>query len=162
MASDPMFKFRLQRLLDLREQREKEVAAELARAEALRDAARAAHESLESARRINRERLHAAQQDAGTVGALSHYAFVLAQLDRELGETAQRLGEAEQSAEQVRQQLSAASIDRRVLDRLRERDAEEWRHAASQEDLQAMDAIALQRYGRPSPATGTPRLPEQG
>ena len=38
-------------------QREKEVAAELARAEALRDAARAAHESLETARRINRERL---------------------------------------------------------------------------------------------------------
>lgn len=157
-----MFKFRLQRLLDLREQREKEVAAELARAEALRDAARAAHDSLETARQINRQRLHAAQQAAGTVGELAHFAFVLEQLDRELTETAHRLSDAERSAEQVRQELSAACTDRRVIDRLRERDQEEWRTTTTQRDLQAMDAIALQRFARPSPATGSPLLPGQG
>lgn len=157
-----MFKFPLQRLLDLREQREKEVAAELARAEALRDAARAAHDNLETARQINRERLHAAQQAAGTVGELAQFAFVLEQLDRELTETSQRLGDAERSAERVRQELSAACVDRRVIDRLRERAQEEWRTTSSLRDLQAMDAIALQRFARPSPSAGTPRLSEQG
>ncbi len=145
-----MFKFRLQRLLDLREQKEREMAAELARAEQAAEAARAELANLDAVRAIGRERLHAAHAGAGTVGELRNLAFVLEQLDRQVSEANVSVNDAEQQSEAVRQELSEAHVERRVLDRLRERHEGEWREEAVQADRQTMDAIALARFTNPA------------
>ena len=153
-----MFKFRLQRLLDLREQREREAALALARAEQAREAAEAALTNLETVRQIGRERLVSAHGTAGTVGQLRNLAFVLEQLDRQVAHAASSVTEAAAAAEQLRQGLSEAHLERRVLDRLRERHASDWRGAAAQADRDLMDGIALSRFVQrttPSSVTAT-------
>ena len=141
-----MFKFRLQRLLDLREQREREMAAELARAESAAAAARAELANLDAVRAIGRERLHAAHATDGTVGELRNLVFVLEQLDAQVAGAQATVTEAEQLAARARGELGDAHRDRRVLDRLRERHATDFRDAAEAADRQTMDAIALTRF----------------
>ena len=141
-----MFKFRLQRLLELREQKEREKAAELARAESVRDAARATLAEMEDAHTMGRERLQAQHGSDGTVGQLRNLAFVLEQLDRQLAAASAQVAAAEERTEAQRRELNAAHTEKRVLDRLRERHAGEWREGAAQADRQAMDSIALTRF----------------
>jgi flagellar export protein FliJ len=145
-----MFHFRLQRLLDLREQKEREKAVELLRAEAAMDAARTALAGLEAARESGRERLLGAQGD-GTVGQLRNLAFVLEQLDRRVADAAASLAEAAQETERVREGLTEAHQERRALDRLRDRHEAEWRGHEVQADRLTMDAIALTRFTQSAP-----------
>lgn len=148
-----MFKFRMQRLLDLREQKEREQAVELLRAEAAFDAARTALAGLEAARANGRERLLGAQGD-GTVGQLRNLAFVLEQLDRHVADAAASVSAAEQETARVREALTTAFQERRALDRLRDRQEAEWREHAVQADRQTMDAIALARFTQSAPSDG--------
>lgn len=141
-----MFKFRLQRLLDLREQKEHEMAAELARAESAADAARSELANLDAVRAIGRERLHAAHATDGTVGELRNLVFVLEQLDAQVTNAQASVDAAEDAAAQARGVLSDAFRDRRILDRLRDRHQADFRDAAQATDRQAMDAIALTRF----------------
>lgn len=97
-----MFKFRLQRLLDLREQKEREMAAELARAEGAVDAARAELANLDAVRAIGRERLHAAHAADGTVGELRNLVFVLEQLDAQVTNAQASVDAAEDAAARAR------------------------------------------------------------
>ncbi|HEX6630203.1 MAG TPA: flagellar export protein FliJ [Gemmatimonadaceae bacterium] len=158
-----MFQFRLQRLLDLREQKEREKAVELLRAEAAMDAARVALAGLESARESGLARLLGAQGD-GTVGQLRNLAFVLEQLDRRVADAAATLDAAAEETARVRESLTEAHQERRALDRLRDRHEAEWRGHEVQEDRATMDAIALTRFtqGAPRPASGTPQGTPQG
>lgn len=141
-----MFKFRLQRLLDLREQKEREMAAELARAEQAADAARAELANLDAVRAIGRERLHAAHATDGTVGELRNLVFVLEQLDAQVVSAQASVSDAETLASRARGELGEAFRDRRVLDRLRDRQATDFRLIADATDRQTMDAIALTRF----------------
>ena len=50
-------------------------------------------------------------------------------------------------------QFTAASQERRVLDRLREKHLEGWQTEQTQIDRQTMDAIALTRFTQKSAAT---------
>ena len=145
------FRFRLQRVLELREQKEREKALELLRAETALDAARAALTGLELARATGHERLLGAQGD-GTVGQLRNLAFVLEQLDRHVAEAAESLDAAGQETERVRENLTAAHQERRALDRLRDRREAEWRGQAVLEDRVTMDAIALARFTQSAPS----------
>ena len=147
-----MFKFRLQRLLDLREQKEREKAVALARAETVYDAARAALASLEAVRTIGRQRLQAAHATDRTVGQLRHLVFVLEQLDQQVAEAEASVREAEQQTAQTRDDLSAAHVERRVLDKLGDRHEADWRELAVQTDRQTMDTIALARFTRTTTA----------
>lgn len=147
-----MFKFRLQRLLELRERREQEKAVELAQAEAAVADARAALASLEAVRTIGRERLHAAHAGEGRVGELRNLAFVLEQLDHQLSAAAESVSAAETQSAAVRQELGAAHVERRVLDRLRDRHQADWRGLAEQADRQTMDTIALARFAQAAAA----------
>ena len=151
-----MFKFRLQRLLDLREARERETAVALVRAEAACDAARDTLARLEAARETGRRAL-LGESGAGTVGQLRNVAFVLEQMDRQVGEAASMMHDVEKAAEQVRGVLNTAHVERRVLDKLRDRHEADWRGAEVREDRETMDAIALSRFvQRTTPQSGVP------
>ena len=145
-----MFKFRLQRLLELREQKERDRALALAQAEAARDAARQALTAMETTRAEGLARLHAEHGAEHTVGQLRNLGFVLEQLDRQLAVASAAVSAAETQTEARRQELGAAHTERRVLDRLRERHEGEWREEAVQADRQTMDAIALARFTNPA------------
>jgi flagellar FliJ protein len=151
-----MFKFRLQHVLDIREEREKVKARELAAAKDAAEIARQAQEALASLRDNSRAEVEAAHEDALPVGHLHQFGFVLESLEQRLQHAGESVNAAEGVVEGAQGALNDAARDRRMLDRLKERHTDAWRVEEAQKDRLHMDAIALTRFGNKS----TPNTPK--
>jgi flagellar export protein FliJ len=144
-----LFKFPLQRLLDLRAKRQDEIARQLAQARAAADNSRAARDELAAARTAGQAQLSEAQAGSGaTVGEIASASYALTQLDQRIAVASDALKAAETHVDQVHNALTGALQDKQVLDRLRERMLEAYRSTESHKDRTTMDAIALQRFGQ--------------
>ena len=143
-----MFRFRLQRVLEIRERTEQEAAGKLAEAREHAAAASQACEALEAMQADSRVRLAAFPGNARSVGELQRAGLLLDQLGQQVAAAREALGAAEARVEQSLSEYTAAFQDRRVLDKLRERHLESWRGAEVQGDRVAMDGIALTQFGR--------------
>jgi flagellar FliJ protein len=154
-----MFRFRLQRVLDLRERKERDAATALVAAEEQAEVARAEQESLLAARQVLAHHALAnpaapneltgdAESPTGdvSVGALRTLQFLLGRLDERVEAAASAALSAEHAVTQKQDELRSAFRDRRALDRLRERDLESWKAAESAADRNLMDDIALARF----------------
>lgn len=151
-----MFRFRLERLLELRALREQEKAAAVAEARTATERALAARASLVAVRAASAEALLRAHE-GGTVGQLQNLGLALARIDEALSAAGDAARAAEAELDGRREELRAAMRDRRVLDRLKEHHAEQWRADTSRTDQQLMDAIALARHHH----TSTPPCGEE-
>ncbi len=142
------FRFRLERVRELRER--KEDLAKVALAEAITDHFRAEEELRAAERRIAGAR--AAQLD----GAASHRSgvdLVAHQAYLERAETARRatlhdLGCRELEVAGRRHELSLAARDRQALDRLKERRHAEYQREASRIESLLLDEIAINNFRR--------------
>ena len=145
-----MFRFRLQRVLDLRERRERDAATALTQAQEAADAARRDAAALTAAR----AELAVANVGVGVpVGALHNLGFLLARMDERVAVAGTVVRAAEGAVGEREGALRAAFRDRRTLDRLRERHQDAWRAGAAAADRQAMDEIALARFARAAAPT---------
>ena len=149
-----MFRFSLQRVLELKARREEAAATELARTRAGAEQARLAREGLEAAREEGVRQVTGARQGAmPTVGELRNSGFLLQQLQGRIELARQAESAAEAKVEESMAAFTVASQERRVLDRLREKHLEGWQAEQSHADRQTMDAIALTRFTQKSTAT---------
>ncbi|MBL8981086.1 MAG: flagellar export protein FliJ [Gemmatimonadetes bacterium] len=155
-----MFKFPLQRLLDLRAKREQELARQLAAAqgEALR--VTEVRDALRDLQAESAVRLAALSHTSASVGELVSLGYTVTQM----GERVETASDAVTAAEAVVTKqgavLTDAVRDRRVLDRLRDRREDEHRAVEQQKERDAMDAVALGRFTRRTPndnPTGGPQ-----
>ena len=142
-----MFKFRLQRVLELRQKSEEEAATRLAEARGGEAAARQTFATLQDARE---EGLRKAAPSSGrpSVGDLQNLRFLVDRIDEHMDVAHQ---EAEAAAQQVLARMDEFSIafrDRRMLDRLHDKALESYRVEEVQEDRKLMDSIALTRFLR--------------
>ena len=140
------FRFRLQRVLELREKKEEEQARRLAAAKDDAERARDAQSLLEGVRGAERDRLSGPQ--ALSVGELQHSAFLLECLDGHIAGAAAATSAAADAVRLAERDLVAAFRDRHVLDRLREKHAGAFRAADAAHDRATMDSIALARYAQ--------------
>jgi len=138
-----MFRFRLQQVLDLREQHERALASQLAQAMGAEREAQAALEGLRAVRTASGE---AVMGGSHSIGELTNLAFILDRLDGQIASASDAVTAAGQTVAQMKDAVTAAFQDRRVLDRLRDRQAESHRVAEGQIDQRTMDDIALTRY----------------
>ena len=145
----PVFTFRLQRVLKLRAQRERELAATHAQLRREAEVVREACALLESAREAARAQIAAGVTTAAPVGEIQSLGWMLEQLDRHVGEARSVAAAAEARVRQTAKALGAATRERRVLDRLRERYLEAWRSEEAQADRRTMDGVALARHAHP-------------
>lgn len=143
-----MFKFSLQRVLDLRSQREQEAAVTLASAREQADEARQEVEELEQARAHGVLRVYAARSGGVTVGQLQNLGLVIQSLDAQIDSARGQVEQAEAQVERCTSDFTSANQDRRVLDRLRDKHLQVWQSEELQQDRRAMDAIALTRHVR--------------
>ncbi len=143
-----MFKFRLQRVLELREEHEQAKARLLATAQDAADAARREQEALAHVRASSRAELEAAHAEAPRVGHLHQLGFVLQSLDQRLLAANETVSNADEVVLGAQGELTEAARDRRVLDRLKEKHAEVWRAEEAQKDRLLMDEIALSRFSQ--------------
>lgn len=151
-ASTTRFSFRLQRVLDLRQQHEQAVAGRLgAAAEAAADA-RSAMEALAAVRRASGSDLARAHGTATTVGSLTQKERLNASLDAHLRVAEQEVASRDAEVDVVRHELHDAMQARRIISRLRERREDEWRVTRSRADRSAMDALAIERHSRQAEA----------
>ena len=141
-----MFRFRLQRVLDLRARTERDAATALVSAQEAADAARDEQLRLER----QREQLAAAQRtpDAAgaSVGELRNLGFLLERMDEQVAGAAELTAAAEGTVQEREESLRAAFRDRRTLDRLREKHQDAWRAGEIAQDRALMDEIALTRF----------------
>ena len=154
-----MFRFRLQRILELRERKQRDAATALVSAQAEADLARIEQERIAAARTALAEAstpgLRATGHPAPSVGTLRNLHFLLARLDTELASAASATDAAEQTVAQREDELRTAFRERRTIDRLRERHQETWRANVSAADRQQMDEIALSRFTQQGAPHGT-------
>ncbi|MBL8995747.1 MAG: flagellar export protein FliJ [Gemmatimonadales bacterium] len=156
-APSSRFSFGLQRVLDLRQQREQAIAGRLgAAAEAAADA-RNAMDALAAVRDASTHDLSRAHRLTRAAGELHQQERVMASLDAQIDVARQELDSREAVVDEVRSELATAMQARRVISRLRERREEEWRQAFTRSERSAMDALAVERHARQSddePITG--------
>jgi flagellar export protein FliJ len=142
------FKFRLQKVLELRLARELEQAGVLADARRAAAEAERVRELLEQVREIGQQQIADAHGTGGTAGQLQNLNFVLERLGEQLDHADV---ECRSAADQVASELSAFSHalrDRRVLDQLRERQLATWRSAQVRQEQKTMDDVAATRHVR--------------
>jgi flagellar FliJ protein len=137
-----MFRFRLQRVLELREEREQTVATQLVQARDAASAAREVRDTLES----TRSELAAQGAQSASVGERQNLSFLMERLDECVSDADSAVGDADETVERVQSELRTAFQDRRAIDLLRERHLESWKAAETQLDRQTMDEIALTRF----------------
>lgn len=143
-----MFKFRLQRVLELREKKEEAQAIQLAKAEETATIARTHRDQLETLRAESRAQITSANASGPTVGHLHHLGFVLNALDHRLVQASQVVSKAESLAFDARASLEIAARDRRVLDRLKDKHSDVHRAGEAHRDRVQMDEIALSLFTR--------------
>jgi len=143
-----LFKFPLQRILDLRAKRQDEIARQLAQARSDADTSRAARDELAEARMTGEMQISEAKAAGPTVGEIASRSFALTQLDQRIAVASDALKAAEAHVDKVHVQLTGALQDKQVLDRLRLRMLDAYRAAESNKDRTTMDAIALQRFAQ--------------
>jgi flagellar FliJ protein len=139
------FRFKLQKILELRARLEKESAVRLNAARIDAEAAQRALEALEAARRGKAQ--ESGQSGAAVqAGELQRHALVAQQLDLHLAVASEAMDEADARVDNLEVEFSDALTRRRVLDKLREKHLQLWQTDEVQRDRATMDAIAIARH----------------
>ena len=139
-----MFRFSLQRVLELKARREQAAAIEVARTKAAADQARQECDALQAARAEGVRQITAGARP--TVGEIRNGGYLLQRLDERISEAETVAVKAEDRATERMGEFTIASQERRVLDRLRERHLMSWQTEQVQIDRKTMDDIALSRF----------------
>lgn len=145
----PRFKFNLQRVLEIRKHKEELLKNELA-------ALRREHTHEESVLRelearhlryLNQIREKQASSSISSEEMLWYYAYI-EYLDSSIERQKTKLRELEQKIELTKAKLIAATKEKKVLEKLRERRFEEFKLEEEKIDQAFMDEIALSMYTR--------------
>src|SRR5438128_1459062 len=131
-----MFRFPLQRILDLKAKREEEISRQLAEAKTAADETKRVRDSLAAAHEAGRHQLAV----SSSVGEMRTLALVLGHMREHVTAADSDNAAAEATVSEVHTQLTAALQERRVLDKLRERRLEAYQAESTSRDRQLMDA----------------------
>jgi flagellar export protein FliJ len=142
------FRFRLQKVLELRERLARESATRLAAARSEADRAMSLMKELEEARERGVEKAGETMNGNPSAGELQRIALLIEQLDEHLeaAQTAHR--EAGEKVTDLAGAFERAFTERQVIERLRARKLADWRETEERADQANMDAVALTQHTR--------------
>ncbi len=143
------FKFRLQRLLEIREAAEKEIKNELAALIALQNVERARQDELMSSIETHRKNFRERMKEGKY--RITEGIFLEKFLDisyRAIDAAERRIENMEPEVEVVRGRLVEASRERKVVEKLRERKQEEYNYQLNSEIAKENDDINQKIYLR--------------
>ena len=143
-----MFRFRLQRILELREKAEQAKARELASAQDAAETASRERDALADRHAASRAEIDTAHRAEPRVGHLQQLGLVMESLDERLESAGETVRAADEKVDDAQKLLADAARDRRVLDRLKVRHTDQWRVEEAHKDRLGMDEIALSRFSR--------------
>ena len=152
------FKFRLQRVLELREEAERVRSVALAEAQGEANTARDMRDAIADARENGHLTLTTASNAGSSVGALQQMQFVLGALDQRLVLANSNVVTADSLVKRAQDELRIAFQAKHALHTLKEKQEEAHRAAEQSADRVLMDEIALTRFHN---ADTTPTDPER-
>ena len=127
------FSFNLEKVLSLRKYREQEAEIELGRAIGVLS-------GIENQIRFNADERHrAGNLFSGNAGMFRSYVLYISRLDLQKEILLEEAARAEQKVEEARAVFIEASRERKVLDKLKEKRAGEYRKSVLAEETKAMD-----------------------
>lgn len=140
------FSFRLERLLRLRADQERQQARLLG--EATREEARLDDELREQASHLERieEKLTARPGERASAGWLRTLALTAEAAADQLAGTEASRDEARRRVGEERQKLAERATERKAIERLRELKAGEWHEAARRNEQKTTDEVAGRRH----------------
>lgn len=141
-----MFQFRLQRVLQWKEQREQAKATELAAAQQGKDAALERCAELEGAREHGITRASQMVATQPTIGELRNLRLIVDRLNDAIADAYRDADAAEIAVQERMADYTVAFQERKVLDRLREKGLESWAMEEAEADRQRMDTVALNGF----------------
>jgi flagellar protein FliJ len=142
------FRFPLQKVLELREETERESAKDLADARRDADDARRARVDLETVRQASQSRLAAAHGVGGAVGHLQNLTYVVGKVEQQIHEAEVVCQVADEHVVERMKSYHEAHVRRKTIDQLREKKLEQWRTDLARHEQKIMDEVAVTRHGR--------------
>jgi flagellar FliJ protein len=142
------FRFRLQKVLELRERLELESATRLAAARHEADVAMTLMKDLEGARARGVDKAGETVAGSTSAGELQRIALLIEQLDQHLDVAENAHREAGEKATDLAVAFERAFTDRQIIERLRNRKLADWRDAEQRTDQATMDEVALTQHTR--------------
>lgn len=138
------FSFRLQRVLDIREQIRDELRQELVRKNHERD------DELQVLARLEQESLQIKIEEGGTYSAseLVMFGAYSVRLKQLMEQQQQRVAAAIKQVEEVKERYIEASKEAKALEMLRQKRREEYTEQQLKEDGRQLDELAIQRIGQ--------------
>lgn len=142
------FRFKLQRVLDLRQQEEDAKKNELALAERAWREEKAKQEELQRSKREAQLELGGRGRATFAISELIAYQQYQQRLEKEIARQELRVRQARRAADMKRDELIRASQKRRVLEKLRDKRAAQFKlvqEKAEQADIDEQSVISFQR-----------------
>ena len=146
------FRFNLQKVLDYREQLEEEAKVQLAKAQAQVTEAEKRFEALKAAIKAAEEQALGKMMTPGERWLHDQY---MKGLHADINEAALQLRMLRQLAEEARKNLAARAIDRKLLDKLKEKKKFQHLKAEQKQEQNFNDEIATIRHKAPALQTGS-------
>ena len=138
------FSFRLQRVLDIREQIRDELRQELVRKNHERD------DELQVLARLEQESLQIKIEEGGTYSAseLVMFGAYSVRLKQQMEQQQQRVAAAIKQVEEAKERYIEASKEAKALEMLRQKRREEYTEQQLKEEGRQLDELAIQRVGQ--------------
>lgn len=144
------YNFKLQKVLDVKKVREELIEVKLAELEKLAERQRRELIIMEEARKeYMAQRTREREQEQGE--RLVEEAFfekMLDNLERKIEELKSYLRELERQIAQTKEELVCASLERKVMEKLREKDYQEFSLNVQKSNQKLLDEVAIQMYLR--------------
>lgn len=155
------FDFRLEKVLELRTDREREMASKLADAMRRVDDIHERKRHLDARREAARERMAELQGTSnggsGSAGDMQSLSIVVERIEDRLRDVERELVVAREEMNTRMEDFEEALQERQVIERLRQRRLEEWREERVRAERKRMDEIAINRHGSDSTISSAPR-----
>lgn len=144
------YEFRLQKVLDTCRLKEELIEVKLAELERLAESQRERLKSIEKEEEVLLSERRHLREKKGSVALEEEmfYENCLEALRLRIERMKMYLRQIEEQIRQTREELVAAAMERRVMEKLRERDYEHFRVEVERNNQKALDEIAVQRFTR--------------
>jgi flagellar FliJ protein len=142
------FRFRLERVLDIRKRKEELIRAELAEAKLAREYEETVLLRLQEDLQRYLDDLRRRQKERVLPWEMLWYHLYLDNLKNQIRNQKKRLQELDEKIDQITQRLVKASQDRRVLERLKERQYEEYLLEMERAEQAILDELGLNMFIR--------------
>lgn len=142
------FKFRLEKVLDMRIQKEQRLQQRFQELLAMAELERQKLAALEERQQQYREELSQKQRGSVEVNEVMNYLSYLELLAEAIIQQTEILREAEERAEEARLDLVQASQEKKAVEKLKEKQLEEFNKEQLREEIIFLDDISSSRFNR--------------